>query len=99
MRKITLNIATSPHVMKGTSTDTIMKNVVYALLPAVAFGVYAFGWNALLVMMDPVAPVSKMASVGRVRALWPVLTDDWMMVTAQEWSSSSVSYIFLNDEW
>lgn len=51
MRKITLNISTSPHVIIGLSTDTIMKHVVYALLPAAAFGVYAFGWNALLVMM------------------------------------------------
>jgi electron transport complex protein RnfD len=28
-----------------------MKHVVYALLPAAAFGVFAFGWNALLVML------------------------------------------------
>lgn len=51
MRKITLNISTSPHLVKGLSTDTIMKHVVYALLPAAAFGVFAFGWNALLVMI------------------------------------------------
>lgn len=51
MRKITLNISTSPHLVKGLSTDTIMKNVVYALLPAAAFGVYAFGWSALLVII------------------------------------------------
>jgi Na+-translocating ferredoxin:NAD+ oxidoreductase subunit D len=51
MHKITLDISTSPHLVKGLSTDTIMKHVVYALLPAAAFGVYAFGLNALLVMM------------------------------------------------
>ena len=51
MRKFTLNISTSPHLVKGLSTDTIMKHVVYALLPAAAFGVYAFGWNALMVMI------------------------------------------------
>jgi electron transport complex protein RnfD len=51
MHKITLNISTSPHLVQGLSTDTIMKHVVYALLPAAAFGIYAFGWNALLVMM------------------------------------------------
>ena len=51
MLKITLNISTSPHLVKGLSTDTIMKHVVYALLPAVIFGVYAFGWNALLVLL------------------------------------------------
>ncbi|MBP6237986.1 MAG: RnfABCDGE type electron transport complex subunit D [Saprospiraceae bacterium] len=51
MRKITLHIATSPHVVKGASTETIMKNVIYALLPAAAFGVYAFGISALLVLL------------------------------------------------
>ncbi|MBK8515611.1 MAG: RnfABCDGE type electron transport complex subunit D [Saprospiraceae bacterium] len=51
MPKITLNISTSPHLVKGLSTDTIMKHVVLALLPAVAFGVYTFGINALLVLL------------------------------------------------
>jgi electron transport complex protein RnfD len=51
MSRITLNISTSPHLVQGLSTDTIMKHVVYALLPAAAFGVFSFGWNALLVMM------------------------------------------------
>ncbi len=51
MSKVTLNISTSPHLVKGLSTDTIMKNVLYALLPAAAFGVFSFGWNALLVMI------------------------------------------------
>jgi electron transport complex protein RnfD len=51
MSRITLNISTSPHLVQGLSTDTIMKHVLYALLPAAAFGVFSFGWNALLVMM------------------------------------------------
>ena len=51
MHKVTLDISTSPHLVKGLSTDTIMKHVVYALLPAAAFGVYAFGLNALMVML------------------------------------------------
>lgn len=46
----TLNISTSPHLFKGTSTDNIMKNVVYSLLPVVVFSVYTFGWSALLVI-------------------------------------------------
>ena len=51
MPKLTLNISTSPHVVKGLSTDTIMKHVVLALMPAAAFGVYVFGTGALLVML------------------------------------------------
>ena len=50
MRKTTLDISTSPHIFKGRSTNQIMKNVVWALLPVVFFSVYAFGLNALLVI-------------------------------------------------
>ena len=51
MRKLTLNISTSPHLVKGLSTDTIMKHVVLALIPAASFGVYAFGISTLLVLL------------------------------------------------
>lgn len=47
----TLHISSSPHINKGISTDTIMRNVVYALLPVVVFAVYAFGTNALFVIL------------------------------------------------
>ncbi|MFZ1748628.1 MAG: RnfABCDGE type electron transport complex subunit D, partial [Saprospiraceae bacterium] len=51
MPKVTLNISTSPHLVKGLSVDTIMKHVLYALIPAAAYSVYAFGLNALLVLV------------------------------------------------
>lgn len=50
----TLHISTSPHIFKGISTDTIMLNVVIALMPVSAFAVYAFGLNALLVLATAV---------------------------------------------
>jgi len=50
----TLNIHTSPHIVKGISTDVIMRNVVWALLPISAFSVYAFGISALLVLITAV---------------------------------------------
>ncbi|MBB6462601.1 RnfABCDGE type electron transport complex subunit D [Flammeovirga kamogawensis] len=50
----TLNISTSPHITKGNSTDVIMKNVVYALLPAAGFAVYAFGLSAFFVLLTSV---------------------------------------------
>ncbi len=46
----TLEIRTSPHVLSGYSVDTIMFNVVLALLPATVFAVYAFGMMALLTL-------------------------------------------------
>lgn len=50
MLKKTLDISSSPHIVKGRSTEDIMKNVVWALLPVVFFSVYSFGLNALLVI-------------------------------------------------
>ncbi len=50
MLKKTLDISSSPHIYKGRSTNEIMKNVVWALLPVVFFSVYSFGLNALLVI-------------------------------------------------
>ena len=44
----TLEIRTSPHVLSGYSVDTIMFNVVLALLPITAFAVFAFGLAGLL---------------------------------------------------
>jgi len=50
----TLHISTSPHIIKGVSTDDIMLNVVWALIPVSAFAVYAFGLAALLVILTSV---------------------------------------------
>jgi electron transport complex protein RnfD len=47
----TLEIRSSPHVLSGHSVDTIMFNVVLALLPATLFAVYAFGLTALLTLL------------------------------------------------
>ena len=46
----TLEIRTSPHILSGYSVDTIMFNVVLALLPITAFAVYAFGLAGLLTL-------------------------------------------------
>jgi electron transport complex protein RnfD len=47
----TLHISTSPHIVKGLSTDVIMRNVVWALLPVAFFAVYSFGLSALFVIL------------------------------------------------
>jgi electron transport complex protein RnfD len=46
----TLEIRTSPHVLSGYSVDSIMFNVVLALLPVTAFAVFAFGLAAALTL-------------------------------------------------
>lgn len=67
----TLEIRTSPHILSGHAVDTIMFNVVLALVPAAAFAVYAFGLAALLTLTVAVGScvavehwVSKRSSVG-----------------------------------
>lgn len=55
MKGQTLNISTSPHLVKGLSTDTIMFHVVMAMMPAVIFAVYSFGLNAALVIITAVS--------------------------------------------
>jgi electron transport complex protein RnfD len=51
----TLTIRSSPHIGSAASVDTIMFNVVLALMPVAAYAVYTFGLAALLVLMTAVA--------------------------------------------
>ena len=51
----TLEIRTSPHIASGYSVETIMFNVVLALLPATVFAVLAFGLAGLATLVTAVA--------------------------------------------
>jgi electron transport complex protein RnfD len=51
----TLTIQSSPHIRGGASVDTIMFNVVLAMLPVCLFAIYAFGLASLLVLTTAVA--------------------------------------------
>ncbi|MGM0593647.1 MAG: RnfABCDGE type electron transport complex subunit D [Pseudomonadota bacterium] len=53
--KISIELRTSPHLRKTHSVETIMRNVVYALLPIAAFAVYQFGISALALILTVVA--------------------------------------------
>ena len=46
-----ITIVTSPHLKGDMSTEVIMRNVVYALLPVVGAGVLAFGVSVLLLVI------------------------------------------------
>ena len=55
-----LNVSASPHVRDGRTTQSIMGDVLIALLPAGIAGVYFFGMNALLLIA--VAVISAVAA-------------------------------------
>ena len=46
-----LHVSSSPHVRDKVTTKSIMYDVLIAMIPAAAFGVYQFGFNALLVII------------------------------------------------
>ncbi len=50
-----LNVSATPHVRDKSSTKRIMFDVCLALLPACGFGIYNFGFRALLVLVVSVA--------------------------------------------
>ncbi|MDO4269058.1 MAG: RnfABCDGE type electron transport complex subunit D [Eubacteriales bacterium] len=50
-----LNVSSSPHVRSHENTQNIMMDVAIAMLPATAFGVFQFGFHALLVLIVTIA--------------------------------------------
>lgn len=46
-----LNVSSNPHVRSKDTTSSIMLDVLIALLPATVFGIYNFGFNALLLIV------------------------------------------------
>lgn len=44
-------LSSSPHIASGDTTDRIMRQVIFALLPACAFAVYLFGLPALVTLL------------------------------------------------
>ncbi len=51
MEEKMLNVSSSPHVRDNSSTKSIMRDVVIALLPATIVGIYNFRISALLVIL------------------------------------------------
>lgn len=50
-----LELRSSPHLRSGSAVDVIMRNVIWALLPTVAFAVFSFGLTALLTLLVALA--------------------------------------------
>lgn len=49
--KTLYHVSASPHVRSGVTTSIIMRDVVIALLPTCAVGVYQFGLRALIILL------------------------------------------------
>ncbi len=48
------NVSVSPHIRDKSSTTKIMADVCIALVPTLVFGVWHFGWNALVIIVSSV---------------------------------------------
>ena len=46
-----LNVSSNPHIRSNMTTQKIMAAVIIALLPTTGFGIYNFGWKALLLIV------------------------------------------------
>ena len=77
--------ATSPHVPPVNETGQVMRQVIYALLPAIAAEVWYFGWGILInVTLATLFALSFEALALRLRKrpVLPVLNDYSAVVTA-----------------
>lgn len=45
------NVSVSPHIRSQNTTRSVMADVAIALLPSIAFGIYHFGLNALMITL------------------------------------------------
>jgi len=76
----TLEIRTSPHISEGASVESIMRNVVWALIPATAFAIYAFGLAGLSTLLTAtIACVVTEAVICRLNGQ-PSTVGDWSVV-------------------
>lgn len=73
----TLEIRTSPHVLSGYSVDTIMFNVALALVPAIAFAIFAFGLAAVAVLATATASCVAAEAIFRRANGKPATVGDW----------------------
>lgn len=49
-----LNVSSAPHVRSAITTKSIMSDVCIALIPATFFGIYNFGYQALLILLTSI---------------------------------------------
>lgn len=70
------NVSVSPHIRDKSNTTKIMLDVCIALLPTLAFGVWHFGLNALVVIISSVASCVISETVFNLIAKKPITVFD-----------------------
>ncbi|MCC8015953.1 MAG: RnfABCDGE type electron transport complex subunit D [Clostridiales bacterium] len=70
------NVSVSPHIRDKSSTKKIMLDVCIALMPTLAFGVWHFGINALLVIISSVLSCVISEAVFELIAKKPITVFD-----------------------
>ncbi|MDL2206866.1 RnfABCDGE type electron transport complex subunit D [Eubacteriales bacterium OttesenSCG-928-N13] len=77
-----MRVTSSPHIRASQTTRSVMLEVIIALLPAGAFGVWHFGWTALeLILISVVSAVLWEALIQRAMKKPITVTDLSAVVT------------------
>lgn len=74
------NVSVSPHVRAKTNTKTVMRDVVIALVPTLAFGVYYFGWRAFMLIAVCVASCVASEAIFEFACKKPITVFDYSAV-------------------
>lgn len=75
-------VSSSPHIKSAHTTSAIMWNVVLALIPAWAFGIYYFGQRALwLTLLAVISAVATEALIQAFRKVPITITDGSAVIT------------------
>lgn len=77
MEEKMLNVSSSPHVRDNSSTKSIMRDVVIALMPATLVGLYNFGVRALLVILTTCVTCVLAEYIWQKLMKQPVTTSDF----------------------
>lgn len=80
MKTTVIAVTTSPHLHGGPSVDTIMRNVVYALLPLVMYAVWLFGLSAAALITTTTLAAVGIEWIGCRVAKRENSVDDWSAV-------------------
>ena len=71
------NVSVSPHVRDKSSTKSIMRDVAIALVPTLGFGVYNFGWRALMLILISAASCVGFEALYEYLAKKPITVFDY----------------------
>lgn len=77
MEEKLLNVSSSPHVRDNSSTKSIMRDVVIALIPATLVGIYNFRVSALLVILTTCVTCVLSEYIWQRCMKQPVTTNDF----------------------